>query len=115
MCPRGSVLGPVLFLIYFNDLNDIVNFSKLHHFTDNTYILYTNNSSKDINKKINCDLKSIAEWLKANKISLNSGKTELVLSRSKNKKATKNMNFRLSGQKEKNLKKKMFMNFVTNN
>ena len=48
---------------------------------------------------INRDLKSIAEWLKANKISLNSGKTELVLSRSKDKKITKNMNFRISGQK----------------
>ena len=56
-------------------------------------------SLKDINRKINCTLKSIAEWLKANKISLNSGKTELVLFRSKDKKITKNMNFRISGQK----------------
>ena len=44
---------------------------------------------------INCDLKSIAEWLKANKISLNSGKMELVLFRSKDKKTNKNMNFRI--------------------
>ena len=47
------------------------------------------------------DLKSVAksECLKANKISLNSGKTELVLFKSKDKKITKNMNFRISGQK----------------
>ena len=48
---------------------------------------------------INRDLKSIAEWLKANKISLNSGKMELVLFRSENKKTPKNMNFRISGRK----------------
>ena len=97
--PQGSVLGPLLFLIYINDLNGVVNFSKIHHFADDTNILYASNSLKDINKKINRDLKSIAEWLKANKISLNSGKTELVLFRSKDKKFTKNMNFRISGQK----------------
>ena len=96
---QGSVLGPLLFLIYINDLNGIVNFSKIHHFADDTNILYKSNSLKDMNRKINYDLKSIAEWLKANKISLNSGKTELVLFRSKDKKITKNMNFRISGQK----------------
>ena len=97
--PQGSVLGPLLFLTYINDLNGIVNFSKIHHFADDTNILYTSNSLKDINRKINGNLKSIAEWLKANKISLNSGKTELVLFRSKDKKITKNMNFRISAQK----------------
>ena len=96
---QGSVLGPFLSLIYINDLNGVVNFSKIHHFANDTSILYTSNSLKDINRKINHNLKSIAEWLKANKISLNSGKSELVLFRSKDKKITKNMNFRISGQK----------------
>ena len=82
--PQGSVLGPLLFLIYINDLNGIINFSKIHHFAD-TNIPYASNSLQDINKKINCILKSFAKWLKANKISLNSDKTELVLFRSKDK------------------------------
>ena len=73
--PQGSVLGPPLFLIYINDLNGVVNFSKVHHFADDTNILYTSNSLKDMNRQVNRDLKSIAEWLKANKIFLNSGKT----------------------------------------
>ena len=62
-------------------------------------MLYTSKSLKDINRKVNYDLRHIVEWLRANKISLNKGKTELVLFRSKNKKITKNMNFRISEQK----------------
>ena len=96
---KGSVLGLLLFLIYINDLNGIFNFSNIHHFADDTNILYTSNSLKDINRKINHDLKSIAELLKGNKISLSSCKTELVLFRCKDKKVTKDMNFRVSGQK----------------
>ena len=97
--PQGLVLGSLLFLIYINDTNGVVNFSKIHHFADDTNILNTSNALKDINRKISRDIKSIADWLKSNKISLNSGKTELVLFKSKDKKIIKNMNFRTSGQK----------------
>ena len=62
--PQGSVLSPLLFLIYINDLNGTSNFSKIHHFADDTNILYASKSLKDINKKINCNLKSISEWQK---------------------------------------------------
>ena len=79
-------------MIYVNDLYGVSNFSKIHHFADDTNLLYVSNSLKDINKKIKHNLKSIVEWLKADKLSLNSGKTELVLFRSKDKKFTKNMN-----------------------
>ena len=83
--PQGSSL---LFLDYINDLNNI-NFSKIHHFADDTNILYTSNSLENVNKKINSDLKSFAEWSKANKIPLDSGKTEFVLFTSIYKKITK--------------------------
>ena len=54
---------------------------------------------KDINRKVNYDLRHIVEWLWANKISLNSEKTKLILLRSKNKRITKNMNIRISRHK----------------
>ena len=69
--PQGSALGPLLFLIYINDLHDATNYSDIHHFADDTNLLYSSKSLKDIHNKINFDLKSLVHWLRVNKISLN--------------------------------------------
>ena len=77
--PRGSVLGPLLFLIYINDLSVSVKNSIVHHFADDTNLLYINKSLKVLCKKVNHDLKGITDWLNANRISLNVNKTEYLL------------------------------------
>ena len=96
--PQGSVLGPLLFLIYINNLH-VIKHSSMYHFADDTNLLYSNSSLKLINKYINHDLKLIVHWLCANRISLNVSETEIVLFRPKNKKINKKVNFRLSGEK----------------
>ena len=77
--PQGSVLGPLLFLIYINDLNEAISHSIIHHFADDTNILFSHKSLKKINKCINHDLSQIVQWLRANRISLNASKTEIIL------------------------------------
>ena len=84
--PQGSVLGPLLFLIYINDLHVCIKYSKLNLFADDSSLLLKNASHKQLQKYINLDLKNLCNWLKANKISLNAGKTELVIFRHPNKK-----------------------------
>ena len=96
--PQSSVLGPLLFLIYINDMSRVIQHSEMHHFADDTNLLYSSNSMKKINRQINHNLKLIVHWLRANRISLNVDKTEIVIFRPKGKDITKKLNFRISDQ-----------------
>ena len=82
---QSSILGPLLFLICINDLSKVIIFSSVHHFADDTNILYVSSSLKDINKKINHNLSNLVQWLRANKISLNVSETEIVMFKSHSK------------------------------
>ena len=109
---QGSILGPLPFLIYINDLNNAVEVSDVHPFANDTNVLHLTKFLKDINRKINFDLKKIVMWLRGNKIPLNEDQTELVLFRSKIRKITKTMNFRISGQKIKMLSKIKYLGLL---
>ena len=83
MVPQGSVLGPLLSLIFINALNLAITQSKMFHSEDDAYLLNLKGSMKQKNKFVNKDLKLLPSWLIAKRISLNVKKAVVVLFKQK--------------------------------
>ena len=81
--PQGSTLGPLLFLLYINDLQHSLKFAKLSHFADDTCLTYSNKNANTLETNLNHDLKNLTQWLRANRLSLNMDKTRLLIFKSK--------------------------------
>lgn len=80
--PQGSILGPLLFLIYVNDMSAVVK-NKLLLYADDSAILVSARNKSDIENKLSNDLNNVSHWLVNNKLSLHLGKTESILFGSK--------------------------------
>ena len=76
--PKGSILGPLLFLIHLNDMSGAVS-NKLLLYADDSAILVTDKCLPYIETVLHNELEIVSEWLVINKLSLHLGKTESIL------------------------------------
>ena len=74
--PQGSVLGPLLFLIYINDLTHVIRYSKIRLFADDTCLFIEVNDRALTAKQIESDLTSIGIWAKKWRVSFSAQKTK---------------------------------------
>ena len=77
--PQGSVLGPLLFLLYVNDIYRSSDKLAFYLFADDTNLLYANKNLRTLELVVNLELHKVCEWLTANKLTLNVKKSNFII------------------------------------
>ena len=83
--PQGSVLGPVPFLLYVNDMHRSSNQMRIVYFADDTTVFASDSDINNVHASVNRELVGVDYWLKTNRRSLNVSKTwYMIISNHKN-------------------------------
>ena len=77
--PQGSNLGPLLFLVYINDLPNCLTSASPRIFADDTNITFAASTMTDLENAVNLELRNLQRWLITNRLSLNIAKTEFMV------------------------------------
>ena len=77
--PQWTILGPLLFLLYINDLPNCSCNCELRIYADDTHLTYAGDCVNNLQLYLNLDLENVRNWLRANKLTLNMSKTDFML------------------------------------
>lgn len=94
--PQGSILGPLLFNIYVNDIVNVDASTKYVIYADDTTLLFTSNNSEDLVTTANSVLAKLYKWSIENGLTINTNKTKTVLFQAKNKNVSLQSDIRLN-------------------
>ena len=110
--PQGSVLGPLLFLLYVNDICNCSSILEFHLFADDTNVFLSDTNIQKLELNLNIELGKVSHWLNANKLSLNIEKTSFVISHPPQRKISYQMNLRISNNLIKQDRKLKYLGLI---
>lgn len=118
--PQGTVLGPVLFNLYINDIVQCVLASVIDLFADDTKIYAAGSDLGELSNRLNADLARVSEWLKDNQMALNLSKSKFMVigkSNSLNKAAAdiENLNIVIDGEKLERVNSIKYLGVIVDN
>ena len=94
--PQGSILGPLLFLIYINDVCDVSDVFYFILFADDTNIFFSHKNVNVIEETLNEELPNLTDWCQANKLSINKKKNNFIVFKPRQKRQTLDINLEIS-------------------
>ena len=77
--PQGSILGPLLFMIYVNDLPDVLNKCTVNPYADDSMIYFSHKNPQEVKEVLESDLEAMAVWIEQNKLRMNATKRQLMV------------------------------------
>ena len=77
--PQGSLLGPLLFIVYINDFSRSSDILSFILFADDSNVFFSHKNPDCLIQTVNSELKKVTQWIRANKLSLNIQKTKYML------------------------------------
>ncbi len=110
--PQGSTLGPLLFLLYINDMpncSDVLNFRL---FADDTKVFISDSDLSNIQKILDSEIPKLNSWLSVNRLSLNVSKTNFIIYKPPNKTENVEINLLLANSTIKRSKSKKYLGLI---
>ena len=77
--PQGSILGPLLFILYIKDMVEYLVESRINLYADDTALYYSANDIENVMNVLSREMMCVGEWLRANKLTLNISKTKFII------------------------------------